>query len=243
MYQWITVLLAENLRFQRDIADLYCVPCPRRLKVPIERLVDICNALYTYTMPLYYNFHNSARSEKNKNFFSNHQTMWEVWKEYFEVCIPLVEFIVGKECKHIIKSLKRSAFNEQSYEDSPQLMKQAIDFGSYKTIFNFFEFWDNSENFAKYFEQNQEEEEVTVEPMSRDELMKNRLDGCPPLSNEEMDLAIAYYIRTFHNNGWLTILPCLCWMWNLPKRNFDELMPYIQIILKYKSEYLIRCLG
>jgi hypothetical protein len=106
-HQWTVALLAEALKFQKDISDLMIIETPTTLHPALTHLKNMSIVM-----------HNYAQSQL-EHYFQCCEKNWEFepGKVFISKILPalgpILKFVLSDECKFIIKALKRLAWSDQ----------------------------------------------------------------------------------------------------------------------------------
>jgi len=135
IHQWAVALLAEALRFQKELSDFYCIGFPTSLTSAVTALLKMCDMMLSTAC---FNFFIQNAS---LNMHTIIETIFGKMDESLTEILPILEFVLSEECRNIVKALKRMALNSSTkidYSKKPEV--GVADFGAHHTIYNF-EFW------------------------------------------------------------------------------------------------------
>jgi hypothetical protein len=106
-HQWTVALLAESLKYQKEISDLMIMETPTTLHPALTHLKNMSIVLHNYAQcHLEHYFEcceNNWKFESGKGFISR----------FLPDLLPTLKFVLSDECKSIIKALKRLAWSNK----------------------------------------------------------------------------------------------------------------------------------
>jgi len=125
-HQWSVALLAEALKFEKELFELYYVP--KKLRSPVVKLLEMCNLMYEAAFKFFEHF--------GQFIFRGEQSMCDnVVSEYLKHMpdvLPVIKFVLSDECRSIVKVLTKMAFqapqNSLHPRDQTILKSNATDF-------------------------------------------------------------------------------------------------------------------
>jgi len=140
MHQWAVALMAEALKFQKELADLYSMTYPRRFRIPVKKLIFFNTQMLGFSVNVFklVNFYIASAIESIHKLLDRPLAVITRW---FPLHLPIIEFVLSKDCRNFIKALKRMALNESANLSDPEMSQKTVtEFGEHFSCYNY-EFW------------------------------------------------------------------------------------------------------
>jgi len=113
LHQWCIALLAEALKFHKEICDFYMLPIPKHLRRLVPHLFAMCTQMFTSHNICFghlemFIYHGQENVQNNVD--------WKFLKSMPET-LAVLEFVLSDECRNVVKALKRMAWNKTTKLD------------------------------------------------------------------------------------------------------------------------------
>jgi len=150
IHQWAVALLAEALRFQKELSDFYCIGFPTSLTSAVAALLKMCDTMLSTAMNFLACF-NFCIQNASLNMHKIIEPIFGKMDESLQEILPILEFVLSDECRNIVKALKKIAFNQSTKIDYSRRPEVGVaDFGDHQTIYNY-EFWHQNKFISQLF--------------------------------------------------------------------------------------------
>jgi len=107
-HQWSVALLAEALKFEIELKELFYIPS--HLKTPVGKLEKMCNLMFRAAFKFFDHF-TSYFYKEEENLSSN---VGSSFLDLLPEVLPVIEFVLSEDCRKIIKALTRIALSSTS---------------------------------------------------------------------------------------------------------------------------------
>jgi len=103
LHQWSVALLAEALKFQKELGEFQSMP--KQLQRPVGKLVEMCQLMFKMAFQFFDHF--SIYMYEGKTTMDGNVGL-EFLKHVPDV-LPVIKFVLSNECKTIVKVLTKMA--------------------------------------------------------------------------------------------------------------------------------------